>query len=65
MLAETWMPDFSGDLYGRQVRLFLLEFIRPEKKFSSLDELREEIRRNGREAKAIAGIWGPPGEYIF
>ncbi|RKJ41675.1 riboflavin biosynthesis protein RibF [Acutalibacter sp. 1XD8-33] len=65
VLAETWMPDFSGDLYGRQVRLFLLEFIRPEKKFSSLDELREEIRRNGREAKAIAGAWGLPGEYIF
>lgn len=60
ILAETWMPDFSGDLYGRQVRLFLVDFIRAEKKFSSLEELKEEIRRNSQEAKAITGIWGPP-----
>lgn len=54
VLAETWMPDFHGDLYGQKVRLFLLEFIRPEKKFSSLKELKEEICRNARTASAIA-----------
>lgn len=54
VLAETWMPDFSGDLYGRQVRLWLLDFIRPERKFSSLEELKDEIRRNAEEARAIA-----------
>ena len=31
VLSETWMPDFSGDLYGKRVRLFLLRFLRPEK----------------------------------
>ncbi len=54
VLAETWMPDFAGDLYGQRVRVFLLDFIRPEKKFSSLEELREEIRRNGRQAEILA-----------
>ena len=54
VLAETWMPDFSGDLYGKRVRLFLLDFIRPERKFSSLSELKEEIGRNAAQAKAIA-----------
>lgn len=54
VLAETWMPDFSGDLYGKRVRLFLLDFIRPERKFSSLKELKEEIGRNARQAKEIA-----------
>lgn len=54
VLAETWMPDFSGDLYGKRVRLFLLDFIRPERKFSSLDELKKEIRQNAAQAKDIA-----------
>ncbi len=53
VLSETWMPDFSGDLYGRRVRLSLLRFIRPEKKFASLDELKAEIQKNAGQAKEI------------
>lgn len=59
VLAETWMPDFSGDLYGKRVRLYLLDFIRPERKFSSLEELKEEIGRNARQAKEIARALPP------
>ncbi len=54
VLSETWLPDFSGDLYGRQVHVSLLSFIRPERKFPSLDALQEEIRRNAAEAEKIA-----------
>ncbi len=54
VLAETWMPAFSGDLYGRRVRVFLLDFIRPEKKFASLEGLKAEIRRNAEQAEEIA-----------
>lgn len=53
VLAETWMPEFSGDLYGQRVRVELLGFIRPERKFSSLDELKEEIKRNAETAKRM------------
>lgn len=53
VLCETWMPDFSGDLYGCPVRLFLLEFLRPEKKFPSLDALKDEIKRNAGQAEEI------------
>lgn len=53
VLCETWMPDFSGDLYGYPVRLSLLEFIRPETKFPSLDALKEEIKRNAKQAQEI------------
>ena len=59
VLAETWMPEFSGDLYGQQVRVCLLDFIRPEKRFDSLEALREEILRNGETARAIAGKMPP------
>lgn len=54
VLSETWLPEFSGDLYGQHVRLFLLDFLRPEKKFDSLPALREEILKNAETAKAIA-----------
>lgn len=53
VLAETWMPDFSGDIYGEQVQVELVEFLRPEKKFRSLEELKAEIRRNGETARAL------------
>ncbi len=53
VLSETWIPDFSGDLYHKRVRVELLEFIRPERKFDSLEELGAEIRKNARQAKEI------------
>lgn len=59
VLAETWLPDFSGDLYGQRVRVCLLEAIRPERKFPSLEALKEEIRRNAVRAKEIAKQTSP------
>ena len=53
-LAETWIPDFSGDLYDQKIQVDLLEFVRPEKKFHDLSELRAEIFRNKESAKNIA-----------
>lgn len=52
-LSETWIPDFKGDLYGKSLRLELLEFIRDEKKFANLKALRAEIRRNEKQARTI------------
>lgn len=42
--AETHLLDFCGDLYGKDVRVEFLHFIRKEKKFSTLEELSEQIR---------------------
>lgn len=42
-LAETHFPDFSGDIYGREIIVRLYDFIRPEKKFNSTDELKAQI----------------------
>ncbi len=60
VLAETWMPEFQGDLYGKRVRVFLLEFLRPEKKFGSLEELKAAIQTNGEQAKEVAAQVPPP-----
>ena len=45
-LCETYLFGFSGDLYGRTISLYLLDFIREEKKFSSLDELKRAIEKD-------------------
>ncbi len=50
--AETWLPGFSGDLYGKNIKSELLAFIRPEMKFASLEALREQILRDGKAAEA-------------
>ena len=53
-LWETWMPAYrGGEIYGETADVRLLDFIRPEKKFDSLDALKDEILRNGEQALAI------------
>ncbi len=47
--VEPWLLNFEGDLYGKMLTLEFYRFLRPEKKFASLEELREEIRRNAAQ----------------
>lgn len=49
--VESWILDYSGDLYDRTILLEFHYFLRPEKKFPSLDALKEEIKRNAEEAR--------------
>ena len=51
LCAETNIFDFEGDLYGKKVRVEFLEFIRPEQKFDSLEELRKQVHRDIEKAK--------------
>lgn len=53
VLSETWIQGYSGDLYGRKLSVGLRAFLRPERKFASLDELKAEIERNARQALEI------------
>ena len=47
---EVHFIDWSGELYGSPLTVALNSFIRPERKFASIDELREAIRQDVRRA---------------
>ncbi|MCM1540623.1 MAG: bifunctional riboflavin kinase/FAD synthetase [Blautia sp.] len=43
MGMESYLYDFSGDMYGEQIEVYLLEFRRPEQCFESVDALRGQL----------------------
>ena len=42
--AETYLYQFNGDLYGKNIRVELYSFQRPEQKFDSLEALIERLK---------------------
>ena len=55
--VEANLLDYEGgELYGKHMRVCLCSFIRPEKKFDSLDALREEVMRNREQVYAYFGV---------
>ena len=44
--VETFLFDLQEDLYGKWIEVQLLDFIRPEKKFDSLEALKEQIEKD-------------------
>jgi len=48
---ETYILDYSGNIYGKDIEVFFLKKIRGEKKFNSIDELVEQIRRDIEKAR--------------
>ncbi len=52
-LFEPHFLDFSGDLYGQVIEVELIERIRGEAKFESLDALKAQIGRDCDTARAI------------
>ena len=51
--VEPWILDFEGDLYGQKLTLEFHRFLRPERKFGSLEELRAQIRADAEEARGF------------
>ena len=48
LTSETHIPGFDGDLYGQDIEVELLRFIRPEMRFDSIDMLRQQMKADIR-----------------
>lgn len=48
--VETYIFDFHEEIYGQQMKVSFLKFIRREQKFASLEELQAQLKRD-------VGVW--------
>ena len=58
---ETYVLDFSADVYGERVRLFFLERLREERKFPSMMDLKAQIQRDIAAAREYFDRRKAPG----
>lgn len=50
---EVWLFDYEGDLYDRELTVYLMDYLRPERKFDSLTGLQNQIQQDTVRAHEI------------
>ena len=53
VVLEVFLFDFDDDLYGKRLRVRLVDFLRPEKKFDGVDGLKAQIAEDSAKAQKI------------
>lgn len=56
LTAEVHLLDWSGDLYGQTLQVDLVQFLRGEQKFESLEALKAQIQQDCDRARLV--LWG-------
>ena len=52
-LAETYVFGFSEEIYGKTVKIELLKYLREEKEFSGIDQLKKQITEDKMRAERL------------
>jgi riboflavin kinase/FMN adenylyltransferase len=52
-VLELHLFDFERDIYGREVEVRFVKYLRPEKKFENLEALRAQIARDVADAREL------------
>ena len=52
-VCETHIFDYSGDCYGKAAEIYFVKFLRDEKKFASLDLLKEQVEIDKANALSV------------
>ncbi|WEG11047.1 riboflavin kinase [Pullulanibacillus sp. KACC 23026] len=55
-LIEAYLLNYSGDLYGKQVSVSFLSYMRGEIKFDGLEPLIEQMKQDKQEAETLFGL---------
>ncbi|MBE5781782.1 MAG: hypothetical protein E7329_00540 [Clostridiales bacterium] len=50
---ETYILDYSGDLYKQELSLALWAFLRPTRKMASLQEVKEQVEKDAQATRAL------------
>ncbi len=53
---ETYIFDFAEDLYGEWIEVELLHFIRPERKFQGIEELKRQMQQDIADVKRSVSL---------
>ena len=53
---ESYLYDFSDNLYGQSIQVEFLSFIREEETFASLAELKDQIQADLDKVRALHGM---------
>ena len=52
-LAETWIEGFNGNLYGQVISVYPVKFLRDERAFDTLEELKSQVEQDAADARAV------------
>lgn len=52
-VIETFLFDFSGDLYGREIEIEFIDYLRDDRKFNSSEELKAQMQADCARAEAV------------
>ena len=55
-IIEVHLFDFDGDLYGKQLRVYFIDRIRDEEKFSGLDELKAQLEQDKEKVLKVLQV---------
>lgn len=53
---EVHIFDFSSDVYGKSLRIFFQDFIRPERKFDSINELVRQLQSDALQIRSLLSL---------
>ena len=54
--VETYLWDYAGDAYGKEVTVAIYRFCRPERVFSGIEELKEQMSRDVKNGQSYFGM---------
>jgi len=57
LLLETFVFDFSADLYGQVCTVEFVKFLRPEMKFESIEALTDQMQLDESDARTFLATW--------
>jgi riboflavin kinase/FMN adenylyltransferase len=55
-MLEAHLLDFSGDLYGENVKLTFTHFLRGERKFENIDALKIQLRLDVEQTRSVSNF---------